>query len=100
MDWPVRTAWSTWLTCWLCEGHWTSITRIWPRASRGYGKPDSKTQAQEVQVYTGCLLQDRVLNCVENNSTMRVIPPTVVHEKIYKQAHEGRFGAHQDSSKK
>ena len=40
------------------------------------------------------MIQDQVLYRVEDDATLRVIPPTDVREKLYKQAHGGIFGAH------
>ena len=40
------------------------------------------------------LLQDGVLYHVEEDSTLRIIPPSESRKKLFTEAHGGRFGAH------
>ena len=40
------------------------------------------------------LVQDSILYFVEGDGTLRVIPPTKMREKLFKEAHGGRCGGH------
>ena len=51
----------------------------------------AKTLALTQSQYT---VQDQILYLVEPDSTLRVIPPEGKRERLFREAHEGVFGAH------
>ena len=57
--------------------------------------PDEEKKARElVLVEDMYQLTDNVLYRVEKDKTLRLIPPTEDREKLFQEAHQGKFGAH------
>ena len=57
--------------------------------------PEDKRTAKKLAMNESqYLIQDGVLYHVEVDGTLRVIPPTKYHEKLFQEAHGGHFGAH------
>ena len=55
---------------------------------------EEKTARSLALSQTQYVIEDGVLYHLEPDSTLRVIPPVGLREKLFKQAHSGRFGGH------
>ena len=55
---------------------------------------DAKLSKTLALTQTQYVMQDKVLYRLEPDGTLRVIPPTPLREKLFEQAHGGRFGSH------
>ena len=55
---------------------------------------DEKLAKALALIQSQYMVQDQILYHVEPNSTIRVIPPEGKRERLFREAHEGVFGAH------
>lgn len=57
--------------------------------------PTDEKEARELALTKSqYVLEDEVLYRLESDKTMKIIPPTKYREKLFREAHEGKFGAH------
>ena len=61
--------------------------------------PSEKLAKKTAMVASKYTMEDRVLYHVEADGTLRLIPPAIHREHIFKQAHSAVFGAHLSEAK-
>ena len=62
--------------------------------------PSSDKEARQTVLSSGqYTLEDDVLYRVKDDGTLRVIPPVCHRERLFLEAHSGKFGAHLSDAK-
>ena len=62
--------------------------------------PQDDREARQIAISSGqYTLEDDILYHVEDNGTLRVVPPVSQRERLFMEAHGGRFGAHLSDAK-
>jgi hypothetical protein len=61
--------------------------------------PGDKEARKIVLASSQYMLEDDVLYRVEDNGTLRVVPPTDMRESLFMEVHGGKFGAHLSDAK-
>ena len=57
--------------------------------------PESERQGKRIALTSSLYtVQDGVLYRVESDATLRVVPPNPLRERLFQEAHAGKFGAH------